>query len=459
MVSMSSIWTIRRSATDSKLTGLCGGVARHWGVDPVLVRVGCVLLALSGGIGLVLYLAGWLLIPIEGHTDAPIDDLLGRHVRSWPREAWIAIVAACCILVFAVLGTLTPVSLWPAVIMALIWYFGYYKNRRPQRDGSAGSIAPKNLTQNPPPPPQFFSHPGPPTAFTEAADAWRQRVEEAHRQQTLAYEDVSEPVGPASSLPPFQPFGAPAFDVRSSPVSTSYFDTDRTAYLATPDPVGLYAPPSSTVVAPSAALVRRSQSTSARRLRLVSLVVLGLTLAGLALADNHGVAVPVAAYFGASLLVLGLTLVAAAWFGRARGILAVALLVLLGTIGTSVGGPMAHEQGWGSRTVVYTTAQQLTAGDHQDRGVLKVDLSHLSSSTDTTYTASVDLGSIEVTAPTAMNVVVSWHADNGGLVLDGSKSTFGTDVGGAVSPPIVDPKKKTLTLDLSVDNGVVLVRR
>ena len=37
---MSSIWTIRRSATDVKLTGLCGGVAQHWGVDPLLVRVG-----------------------------------------------------------------------------------------------------------------------------------------------------------------------------------------------------------------------------------------------------------------------------------------------------------------------------------------------------------------------------------------------------------------------------------
>ena len=37
---MSSIWTVRRSASDVKLTGLCGGVAEHWGVDPVLVRVG-----------------------------------------------------------------------------------------------------------------------------------------------------------------------------------------------------------------------------------------------------------------------------------------------------------------------------------------------------------------------------------------------------------------------------------
>ena len=57
---MSSIWTIRRSTSDAKLAGLCGGIAKHWGVDPVLVRVAFALLALSAGMGVVLYLAGVL---------------------------------------------------------------------------------------------------------------------------------------------------------------------------------------------------------------------------------------------------------------------------------------------------------------------------------------------------------------------------------------------------------------
>ena len=45
--------TFRRSATDTKLAGVCGGVAARWGLDPVLVRVGFVLLALTGGIGVI----------------------------------------------------------------------------------------------------------------------------------------------------------------------------------------------------------------------------------------------------------------------------------------------------------------------------------------------------------------------------------------------------------------------
>ena len=122
---MSSIWTIRRSATDAKLAGLCGGVAKHWGVDPLLVRVGWVLLALSGGIGLVLYLAGWLLIPVEGRDRAPVDDMFGESVRRWPKELWITLVVIASLAMFAIFGWLSPFSIGPAIVIAVIWYFGF----------------------------------------------------------------------------------------------------------------------------------------------------------------------------------------------------------------------------------------------------------------------------------------------------------------------------------------------
>lgn len=121
---MGSIWTIRRSATEAKLAGVCGGVAGHWGVDPVLVRVGWALLALSGGIGLVLYLAAWLLVPVDGKQTSTLDDLLGPQTRSWPREAWLAIVVVACVISFAVFSPLMPFGLGPAAVLALIWYFG-----------------------------------------------------------------------------------------------------------------------------------------------------------------------------------------------------------------------------------------------------------------------------------------------------------------------------------------------
>ena len=126
---MSSVWSIRRSAADKKLAGVCGGVARHWNVDPVLVRVGWVLLALSGGVGIVLYVAAWLLVPADGSTSSTMDDLTKGATRGWPREAWVAIVAIACLITFGIFSSTTTIGFGPAVVLALIWYFGYYKTR------------------------------------------------------------------------------------------------------------------------------------------------------------------------------------------------------------------------------------------------------------------------------------------------------------------------------------------
>ncbi len=126
---MSSVWSIRRSTADKKLAGVCGGVARHWGVDPLLVRVGWALLALSGGVGIVLYAAAWLLVPADGSTTSTMDDLTKGQTSSWPREAWVAIVAVACLVTFAIFSSTTTIGFGPAVVLALIWYFGYYKNR------------------------------------------------------------------------------------------------------------------------------------------------------------------------------------------------------------------------------------------------------------------------------------------------------------------------------------------
>ena len=119
---MSSIWTVRRSTSDVKLAGLCGGLARHWGIDPVLVRVGWALLALSGGLGVILYLAGWLLIPADGRETSSAEDMFGDSVRRWPREVWVAIVVIACVAGFAVFGGFAPFGIGPAVVVALVWY-------------------------------------------------------------------------------------------------------------------------------------------------------------------------------------------------------------------------------------------------------------------------------------------------------------------------------------------------
>lgn len=57
---------LMRSATDSKIAGVCGGIAEYLDVDPTIVRLFWAILAVvPGGIvgGIVAYVAAWLIIP------------------------------------------------------------------------------------------------------------------------------------------------------------------------------------------------------------------------------------------------------------------------------------------------------------------------------------------------------------------------------------------------------------
>ncbi|HHE46836.1 MAG TPA: PspC domain-containing protein [Bacteroidetes bacterium] len=53
-----------RSEEDRILAGVCGGLGEHFRIDPVIVRIIMVILALTGGpVGILLYLMFWLIIP------------------------------------------------------------------------------------------------------------------------------------------------------------------------------------------------------------------------------------------------------------------------------------------------------------------------------------------------------------------------------------------------------------
>jgi phage shock protein C len=56
-----------RPADDRMLAGVAAGIARYLGVDVTAVRIILAVLAVMGGAGIPIYLAGWLLIPEEGH--------------------------------------------------------------------------------------------------------------------------------------------------------------------------------------------------------------------------------------------------------------------------------------------------------------------------------------------------------------------------------------------------------
>ncbi len=440
---MSSIWTIRRSATDVKLTGLCGGVAQHWGIDPLLVRVGWALLALSGGIGLVLYLAGWLLIPVQGSDKALADDLFGESVRRWPRELWITLVVVASLAMVAIFGWLSPFTIGPAIVIAVIWYFGFYKGRQDKADKAPSQPADAAASTEPSEP-QFVRYPGPPTPFTEAAEAWQRRIEEQMRQVPVEGRTAATPSEDWPS-PPSANLSQPTPDPESA---------DHTVFLAEPDPVGLYAEPI------PAAPVRMSNKKSAKRLRMVSLIALGLTLSGLGVAQALGVAIPLASYLAAALLVIGLTLLIATWLGMARGLLPVGAFLAVAVLIVTAAGPALRVPVPATSHAYTTLAELPAAGDSEDFGRLAVDLSQLAVTTDASYTAHVDVGRLEVTVPKDAYVVVNYTADMGAVHAYGEEIRAGSEITGRLNPPQpAQPGQHTLTLDLSVDAGNIQVQR
>jgi phage shock protein C len=55
---------LHRSRSERMLGGVCGGLAESLDVDASLLRIGLVALTLLGaGIGVVLYIAAWILVP------------------------------------------------------------------------------------------------------------------------------------------------------------------------------------------------------------------------------------------------------------------------------------------------------------------------------------------------------------------------------------------------------------
>jgi phage shock protein PspC (stress-responsive transcriptional regulator) len=69
-----------RRTRDKRIAGVGGGLGVHLDIDPVIVRVAFVVLTFFGGVGLLLYIAGWLLIPEEGNDWAKVA--LDRRSRT-----------------------------------------------------------------------------------------------------------------------------------------------------------------------------------------------------------------------------------------------------------------------------------------------------------------------------------------------------------------------------------------
>ena len=60
---------LQRSRTEKMLGGVCGGLAEYFNVDPTLVRVIWIAITLLAGVGILLYIILWLVVPLQSPTE------------------------------------------------------------------------------------------------------------------------------------------------------------------------------------------------------------------------------------------------------------------------------------------------------------------------------------------------------------------------------------------------------
>ena len=62
-----------RSRKDTKIAGVCGGIAEYFNVDSNIIRLLAVLTIFFGGGGIIAYITAWIIIPLEPVEDESSD--------------------------------------------------------------------------------------------------------------------------------------------------------------------------------------------------------------------------------------------------------------------------------------------------------------------------------------------------------------------------------------------------
>ncbi len=67
-----------RSRKNTKIAGVCGGIAEYFNVDSNIIRLLAVLTVFFGGGGIIVYIIAWILIPLESVEDESSDKQTSR---------------------------------------------------------------------------------------------------------------------------------------------------------------------------------------------------------------------------------------------------------------------------------------------------------------------------------------------------------------------------------------------
>ncbi|MFJ3581554.1 PspC domain-containing protein [Streptomyces sp. NPDC090127] len=86
---------LRRSRQQRVVAGVCGGLGRHFDLDPVIFRIAIGVLSVTGGLGLIFYGFAWLLVPAVGEEENEGRRLLSGRVDGAALAAVLMALVGC----------------------------------------------------------------------------------------------------------------------------------------------------------------------------------------------------------------------------------------------------------------------------------------------------------------------------------------------------------------------------
>jgi phage shock protein PspC (stress-responsive transcriptional regulator) len=391
----------RGHGEDKVLAGVCHGAGRYFDVDPVIFRIVLTVLALTGGIGLIVYGMGWLVIPQQGEEESEAHRLLSGRIEGAPLTA---------------------------VLMALVGC-GLYASMLGNGANQAFSLIL--------------------LAATAAAVYWsqqRDRMRTAGETPLVAASAVAD-APPATQAPP-RPGDAPSWwrDTLTKPPP----------YLWGPDDG-----PYTYGAADKRAWRERKKKTRKERLwpfgMVAFLLAAGAAAAGTTVSSHRtSVGSSVEIGLASALGVFGVAYLIASFAGRPRGWTAFwSLLTVAGLI--CAASLPKDQEGWTSR---WTPTAGSAVQPHYVRGAGDgiLDLRRVSLGDRTVSTRlDVHVGEALVKLPPNATVVLNYHIGVGDVLLPG-KSHSGVNIkGGTHDTEVYSPTSgtpSTGTIDLTVKVGV-----
>jgi phage shock protein PspC (stress-responsive transcriptional regulator) len=394
---------LTRSRDDRVIGGIAGGIAHTYGWDPGLVRmVIAVAAVITAGAIAVAYGIAWFVIPEDTTGLTGVDVLRGDRPHRG-REAWAlpvgVVLVAAGMLAIAHRVAWAPFSdlFWPITLIAGGLAVLFVRHREPP---AAGDVPP----------------PATPTRDTSPSDPTGDEL-------------VAAPIAPTVPVATDAPTPSDATDTTDR---TDVHDTiETTAARVTTATVPAYPPPSEpwpTTAIPEPERPPRPPRERSALGRLTWSALLLLVGGSWLIDATNAAAVDASFVIALALVIVGLALVAGAWFGRSRGLIALAIvLVAVCSVDAALEVPLRG--GIGARVYRVESANTTQRLYELAIGQLTVDLRDVTTADRTIHLEARDaIGQLRIYLPPDAEVDVRSRVGSGDAEVIGQPDANGWQV-------------------------------